>query len=111
MRERPILATRPAPVSRHPAYSSTGGEDLSALIAEADAIRLRLGYARFSQLAPWCDDGSPLTTDRGGLERMIERLCVVLADQRVSNPVPSLSNNVQNTLGACGPLLGGAIDG
>ena len=55
--------------------------DLSPLIAEADALRIQLGYARFSHLSAWCDDGSPLTCDAGALERMIERLCILLAER------------------------------
>lgn len=55
--------------------------DLSPLIAEADALRIQLGYARFFMLKPWCDDGSPLTCDAGALERMIERLCILLAER------------------------------
>ena len=55
--------------------------DLSPLIAEADALRIELGYSRFSHLASWCDDGSPLTCDAGALERLIERLCILWAER------------------------------
>jgi hypothetical protein len=55
-------------------------EDLSPLIAEIDSLRLELGYSRWSHLSAWCDDGNPLTADRGGLERLLERLCVRWAD-------------------------------
>jgi hypothetical protein len=55
--------------------------DLSPLIAEADALRLELGYSRFSHLSSWCDDGSPLTCDGPALERLIERLCILWVER------------------------------
>jgi len=55
--------------------------DLSPLIVEADALRIELGYTRFSHLSAWCDDGSPRTCDAGALERMIERLCILWAER------------------------------
>lgn len=57
-------------------------EDLGPLIAEADGLRLELGYSRWSHLRPWSDDGDPLTTDRAGLELLIERLSIVAANRR-----------------------------
>ncbi|QQE65743.1 hypothetical protein GFS31_24310 [Leptolyngbya sp. BL0902] len=56
--------------------------DLSPLIAQADALRIELGYSRFSHLSAWCDDGSPLTCDAGALERLIERLCVLWVERQ-----------------------------
>jgi len=57
-------------------------EDLGPLIAEVDTLRLELGFSRWSHLRPWCDDGDPLTTDGGGLERLVERLSIVVANRR-----------------------------
>jgi hypothetical protein len=78
MHSRPTLrqyrGPQTAPASAPPA---TGGDNLGPLIAEVDALRLALGYPRWSSLRAWCDDGDPLTTDQGGLERLIERLCIV----------------------------------
>jgi hypothetical protein len=55
---------------------------LAPLIAEADALRLDLGYSRFSHLSAWCDDGSPMTCDAGALERLIERLCILWEERQ-----------------------------
>lgn len=55
--------------------------DLGPLISAVDCLRAELGYARFSHLAPWCDDGSPLTCDEGALERLFERLCCLWVDR------------------------------
>ena len=78
LRERPIRAQYRGPAAAAAAAPpSTGGENLGELIAEVDALRHGLGYSRWSHLSAWCDDGSPLTTDRGGLERLLERLCIV----------------------------------
>lgn len=76
-RERPILS----PVTGRPLVTSSpvaiGGENLGHLIAEVDALRLALGISRWANLRPWCDDGDPCTTNAAGLERLIERLCIV----------------------------------
>lgn len=77
LRERPIRAQYRGPATAAAVTPATGGDNLGLLIAEADALRLHLGYPRFSSLAAWCDDGKPLTTDADGLELMIERLCIV----------------------------------
>lgn len=55
--------------------------DLGPLIAKVDCLRAELGYSRFSHLAAWCDDGSPLTCDGPALERLYERLCILWADR------------------------------
>lgn len=77
MRERPIPRQYRGPAVAAAATPATGGDNLGDLIAQADALRHSLGYPRFSSLAPWCDDGKPLTTDADGLELLIERLCIV----------------------------------
>lgn len=77
MRERPILAQYRGPAVAAAAAPAAGGDNLGDLIAQVDAIRFELGYPRWSSLRAWCDDGDPLTTDRGGLERLFERLCIV----------------------------------
>lgn len=77
MHERPIPARYRGPKTASAAPPSTGGENLGPLIAEIDALRFDLGYPRWSSLRAWCDDGDPLTTDRGGLERLAERLCIL----------------------------------
>ncbi|MGB3201920.1 MAG: hypothetical protein WBA99_13530, partial [Nodosilinea sp.] len=70
LRERPIRRNYRGPAAAAAAHPSTGGENLGHLIAEVDGLRISLGYSRWSHLQPWCDDGSPLTTDGGGLERL-----------------------------------------
>lgn len=77
MRERPIPRQYRGPTVAAAAAPSTGGDNLGPLIAEVDALRIALGYPRWSSLRAWCDDGDPLTCDRGGLERLLERLCIV----------------------------------
>lgn len=60
-------------------------EDLSPLIAQVDILRSELGYARWSHLRPWCDQGDPLTADGDALERLYERLCMRWADSEALN--------------------------
>ncbi|HSP30459.1 MAG TPA: hypothetical protein VLO13_00335 [Halomonas sp.] len=81
MLERPIRAAHLGPRLATATTPATGGDNLGPLIAEADALRLALGYPRFSSLKAWCDDGQPLTTDADGLELMVERLCIVLENR------------------------------
>jgi hypothetical protein len=81
MRERPIRPQYRGPQFAAATTTATGGKYLGRLIAEADCLRLELGYQRFSHLAPWCDSGDPLTCDAGALERLIERLCILWADR------------------------------
>ena len=50
---------------------ATGGEDLSSFIAEADGLRILLGFARWSDLAPLCDGADPKDLDRRGLVKLI----------------------------------------
>lgn len=96
MLERPILTRYRGPKTAAASIPSTGGENLGNLIAEVDALRLELGYPRWSHLRAWCDDGDPLSTDRGGLERLLERLTIVAVNRGIFPPDPSLPNNVQN---------------
>lgn len=77
MHERPLRAQYRGPAAAAASVASTGGENLSSLIVQIEDLRLALGYARWSHLKAWCDSGDPLTADRGELERLIERLCVV----------------------------------
>lgn len=77
LRERPIPRQYRGPAVAAAATPAVAGDNLNALIAEVDALRFDLGYPRWSSLRAWCDDGDPLTTDRGGLERLLERLCIV----------------------------------
>lgn len=76
MHSRPIPRHHRGPYTATTTAPSTGGDNLGQLIAQADALRIELGYPRFSSLKTWCDDGQPLTTDADGLELMIERLCI-----------------------------------
>ncbi|MGB5972693.1 MAG: hypothetical protein WBG38_05215 [Nodosilinea sp.] len=77
MYERPIRTAYRGPATNSATHPATGGENLGALIAEVEGLRIALGYSRWVHLKAWCDDGDPLTTDQGGLERLIERLCIV----------------------------------
>lgn len=77
MPSRPHTPVNRPPPTRSAAAAWSGGVNLGPLIAEAEALRVALGYARFSSLKPWTDDGQPLTTDGEGLELLIERLCIV----------------------------------
>lgn len=77
MRSRPLPRNYKGPRTAAASYPANGGENLGDLIAEVDGLRFDLGYPRWSSLSAWCDDGSPLTTDRGGLERLLERLCIL----------------------------------
>ena len=77
MRDRPIQTQYRGPAAAAAHYPALGGDNLGPLIAQVDALRFDLGYPRWSSLRPWCDDGDPLTTDHGGLERLEERLCIV----------------------------------
>lgn len=81
LNQRPIRAQYRGPATAAAVTPATGGDNLGPLIAEAEVLRFELGYPRFSSLAPWCDDGKPLTTDANGLELMIERLCIVLENR------------------------------
>lgn len=65
---------------REGGYPQMQPDDLSPLIADIDTLRRELGFARWSNLRPWCDQADPLTCDRGGLERLLERLCGRWAD-------------------------------
>ena len=51
--------------------------DLSSLITQIDVLRLELGFARWSMLAPWSESGDVKTCDEDELERVYERLCIV----------------------------------
>jgi hypothetical protein len=77
MHNRPLLPQYRGPYTAPTTTAPTGGQNEGKLIAEADSLRVSLGYTRFSSLKAWCDDGQPLTTDGDGLELMIERLCIV----------------------------------
>ncbi|MEA5447128.1 hypothetical protein VB780_01005 [Leptolyngbya sp. CCNP1308] len=77
LRERPIPRQYRGPATAAAAAPATAGDNLAPLIAEVDALRFDLGYPRWSSLRAWCDDGDPLTTDQGGLERLVERLCIL----------------------------------
>jgi hypothetical protein len=78
---RPIPPTWVAALTVPRSRGPLGEEDLSDLLAEADALRKDLGYSRFSHLKAWCDGGSPTTCDGGALERMVERLCILWAER------------------------------
>lgn len=82
MSERPVRAHYRGPATATATHPTTGGEYLGDLIAEVDCLRLELGYSRWSHLKPWCDDGNPLTTNGDGLELLIERLSIVVANRR-----------------------------
>jgi len=75
MRERPILRQYRGPqVAAAPAAPATGGEDLTDLIVQADVLRLQLGYQRWADLMPLCNDHDPKTLDRRGLVRLVGQL-------------------------------------
>lgn len=57
-------------------------KDLSPLIAPVDALRMELGYSRWSHLRPWCDQGDPRTCDGPALERLHERLCILWVERK-----------------------------
>jgi hypothetical protein len=84
MPDRPITRHYRGPAAAAAFCPGLGGENLSDLIAEVDILREELGYGRWAHLSPWCDTGDPGTTDRGGLERLIERLAIVV-ENRASN--------------------------
>lgn len=77
MHSRPIPRQYRGPQTASAHSPATGGEYLGDLIAEVDGLRVALGYSRWSHLKPWTDDGQPLTTDRAGLELLVERLCIL----------------------------------
>jgi hypothetical protein len=77
LKEKPIKRTQLGPYGATADNSPTGGDDLSDLIAEAQALQKALGFSRFEGMWPWCDDGAPDTADRWGLECLVERLCIL----------------------------------
>jgi len=81
MPDRPITRHYRGPAAAAAFCPGLGGDNLSDLIAEVDTLRLELGFSRWSHLRPWCDD-DPLTTDGGGLERLVERLSIVLENRK-----------------------------
>lgn len=70
-KERPIKRGQQGPAVAIDVELATGGEDLSVFIAEADALRLALGFARWADLAPLCDGTDPKDLDRRGLVKLI----------------------------------------
>lgn len=93
LKERPILRQYRGPaVAAATAPPSTGGEDLSELIAQADALRRSLVYT-WSDLTSLCGEDSK-TLDRRGLVRLI-----------------GLLGTIQRQGPGQLPLPGGAIDG
>jgi len=74
LRERPILAQYRGPADAPAAAPSTGGENLGDLIAQADVLRLELGYQRWADLVPLCDGEDPKALDRRGLVKLIGTL-------------------------------------
>ncbi|MGG6237210.1 hypothetical protein ACQ4N7_01115 [Nodosilinea sp. AN01ver1] len=74
MRERPILRKNRGPQQATATPASTGGEYLGDLIAQADVLRLELGYQRWADLKPMCGGEDPRTLNRRGLVQLIGQL-------------------------------------